>query len=112
MLFVFSFKFYELPNPILCYSIHHTCPIHLFVSFPTQYYSSFPPFLFNLSSLPFSSQDESSALAQTALSAYQYELKKMSLRAVNFLLVNPGKKVNETVSSIETTHATLCYTII
>jgi hypothetical protein len=38
-------------------------------------------------------QDESSALAKSALAAYQYDLKKMSLRAVNVLLVNPGKKV-------------------
>ena len=51
----------------------------------------------NLSKTPFlplpAPQDESSALAQTALAAYQFELKRMSLRAVNFLLVNPGKKV-------------------
>lgn len=56
-----------------------------------------PIIILNLSNPPFlpstAPKDESSALAQTALAAYQYELKKMSLRAVNFLLVNPGKKV-------------------
>lgn len=49
------------------------------------------PLIYSLS-LPHS-QDESSALAKSALAAYQYDLKKMSLRAVNVLLVNPGKKV-------------------
>ena len=45
-------------------------------------------------------QDESSALAKSALAAYQYDLKKMSLRAVNVLLVNPGKKVRSYLHAI------------
>jgi acetyl-CoA carboxylase/biotin carboxylase 1 len=39
-------------------------------------------------------EDVSSALAKSALADYQFELKRMNLRAVNFLLVNPGKKVS------------------
>jgi len=39
-------------------------------------------------------EDTSSALAKKTLDDYQFELKRMNLRAVNFLLVNPGKKVS------------------
>jgi acetyl-CoA carboxylase/biotin carboxylase 1 len=39
-------------------------------------------------------EDTSSALAQTSLASNKSALKKMNLRAVNFLLVNPGKKVS------------------
>ena len=99
---------------ILFNSIYHTHLVLLFTYLPPLSDSSFPPSLLiqSLSTSLFSSQDESSALAQTALAAYQYELKKMSLRAVNFLLVNPGKKVNETVFKDDIRHLKQCNNLL
>lgn len=111
---LFNRNLYEIPYSILLHSIHNTHLILIFTYLPTFSDSSFPPSLLiqSLSTSLFSSQDESSALAQTALAAYQYELKKMSLRAVNFLLVNPGKKVNETVFKDDIRHLKQCNNLL
>ena len=42
----------------------------------------------------FNNEDDCSSVAEKSLAPYHFELKKMNLRAVNFLLVNPGKKVS------------------